>query len=780
MIKVALFLLLNCWVVPAWADPSDVLLDDFGEPIAREGGQAILPPVSQPKGIVAKKPTAPKGAKQDPAPLPTPVKPAAPAPAVAKAKIVPPAPAKKPVAPKTEEPAAADVEIFGGTESNPAAVPKTAPKVTKADQPATILPPVTIKIVPPLPGMVAPATFEKEEPKIVAPKVAKVPEASPAPEIFEKAPDPTPAPIVEAPKVAKVDSAPAPEIVAPKADKVSEPAPVVEAPKVTKAPLTSPAAPKPSETRPNESWVGKTQPQVNIFIEPNSGVNRAKKGDMALRPKAEVQAHPEEEEINITRDDDDSEKKDGRPVAKVPPAPNSDVEIFGEGQRVASGGEISAGTGAPADEEETDQSATGFQNDAGFKGKLDQRPVAKVVPVPGGAIFPPPSEREQIAKLPPPRTAHDREAVIEHLPIDINAYIDMSRTPNFIRINAHGYNIRNSPEFQTGRKDNIYDQNVAGSFYAVTRIKTDAEGVATGILVDGQERWVFMPWEKRNDFQYCESEACFADIKLGLEALTKPGSVDTASLLACGITGVDYEGRPVIEHLPRNIDANDLPPQTRSAAELEELNSRVDHSPKVRVAYGEDGCVVDSRNRSKPNFRGARTTRELKKSFIDYMTPYALEVQEATGLPAAVIIGQAALESRWGQSGLFTNTQNIFGHSCWREGRTQTIELKMGRDRKRISGSCDTPRPTGGYYLNFRNPQDSIYAYAANLLTTDHNYYPGVRAAVNRAKPEPADWREVVSGLREYDSPNPEYRSLVRSIILSNDLGKLENKKLCR
>jgi uncharacterized FlgJ-related protein len=379
-----------------------------------------------------------------------------------------------------------------------------------------------------------------------------------------------------------------------------------------------------------------------------------------------------------------------------------------------------------------------------------------------------------------PTVSGDDSAFQENAPVDIGQYVESQRTPKYIRINT-GHNVRSTPEFESARKDNIDFQTVPGSYFAVSRVVPVEDGVATGIYWNGEERWVFVPWKRKQDFQFCESEACFADLKQGLDAIASGAQLDPTDLLQCGITGVDAEGRPVMKPIPKSFKDVEIKPTPRQKEELKALDAKVNRAAKISSPTV-GSCVADSRNRPKPNFRAYRSVAELKKAFIDYMTPYALEVQEATGLPASVVIGQAALESGWGRSSLFSSTKNIFGHSCWRQGSSSSLSVNIFGKEKSIVGSCDTPRPAGagGYYLTFQSSQESVYAYASNLLSARHNFYPQVRSAVNGAKPKVANWRDVLAGLKNYDSPNPAYRDQVRTLILSNDLYKLEAKKLCR
>jgi peptidoglycan hydrolase FlgJ len=68
------------------------------------------------------------------------------------------------------------------------------------------------------------------------------------------------------------------------------------------------------------------------------------------------------------------------------------------------------------------------------------------------------------------------------------------------------------------------------------------------------------------------------------------------------------------------------------------------------------------------------------KAFIDKMWPHAVEAAKATGLPAHFIIGQAALESGWGQRQIKdadgTNSHNLFGIKAGRSWDGEVAAIK--------------------------------------------------------------------------------------------------------
>lgn len=82
-----------------------------------------------------------------------------------------------------------------------------------------------------------------------------------------------------------------------------------------------------------------------------------------------------------------------------------------------------------------------------------------------------------------------------------------------------------------------------------------------------------------------------------------------------------------------------------------------------------------------------------QQGFVDRMTPYAIQASQATGVPAQLMLGQAALESGWGKREIRmadgSNSFNLFGikaNTGW-GGKTAeilTTEYVNGIPRKQV------------------------------------------------------------------------------------------------
>ncbi len=140
-----------------------------------------------------------------------------------------------------------------------------------------------------------------------------------------------------------------------------------------------------------------------------------------------------------------------------------------------------------------------------------------------------------------------------------------------------------------------------------------------------------------------------------------------------------------------------------------------------------------------------------KQAFINWLKPAALYIQAQTGLPASIIIGQAAVETGWGTSTNFTKRNSMFGHSCW-NGASQTGQTQIGPNHYTWKGDCAANRPAneGGKYLVFANKENSLLAYLQNILMS-RGRYKGVQAEVKRAStgesPGIGDWSTIIKDI---------------------------------
>jgi len=243
---------------------------------------------------------------------------------------------------------------------------------------------------------------------------------------------------------------------------------------------------------------------------------------------------------------------------------------------------------------------------------------------------------------------------------------------------------------------------------------------------------------------------------------------------------------PVYNDLPGTLDSYLSPPDNPCEAIFE--NPIVDN--------GNEGgpCVnYDEKLYKKSTSEGIAwmnkegNSANKKQNFINYMAPIAVKVQQKTGLPASLIMAQAIQETGWGTSNLFAKGNAAFGHSCWSKQSSHTRKVQISdspAEFKDIKVKCKKKRPSseGGRYLTFENMEDSVWAYADNVLYNEKTakYYGKVRYAVKKAALEgkAASYRDVIPGLSSY-AADPGYQKKLGRLIKSKNLYKFDNLKLC-
>ncbi len=152
----------------------------------------------------------------------------------------------------------------------------------------------------------------------------------------------------------------------------------------------------------------------------------------------------------------------------------------------------------------------------------------------------------------------------------------------------------------------------------------------------------------------------------------------------------------------------------------------------------------------------------LQLDFIRRMAPYANQVSKETGVPATLMLGQAALESGWGQHEIRmpdgSNSHNLFGikaGSSWNGNIAEivTTEYRQGIPEKQK----DQFRAYGSYIEAFRD--------YANLLSNNPRYSQVL--AEGRATPDTA-YALQQAGY----ATDPQYaEKLIRIFRTINELG---------
>ncbi len=142
-------------------------------------------------------------------------------------------------------------------------------------------------------------------------------------------------------------------------------------------------------------------------------------------------------------------------------------------------------------------------------------------------------EEDTMAQAPPaaPEAPHEEEG-----PSELKTYIAKKKTPRYLRINIKDYNVRTSPDFSAKRADNIDFTSKSGDVFAVEAFQPMAYGASVQINVDGESRWVYVPFFKKDDFQFCESEACFTALADSLDFFLRGSGVNMDAARMCGVS----------------------------------------------------------------------------------------------------------------------------------------------------------------------------------------------------------------------------------------------------
>ncbi|MFK4568310.1 glycoside hydrolase family 73 protein [Enterococcus sp. UD-01] len=83
--------------------------------------------------------------------------------------------------------------------------------------------------------------------------------------------------------------------------------------------------------------------------------------------------------------------------------------------------------------------------------------------------------------------------------------------------------------------------------------------------------------------------------------------------------------------------------------------------------------LSDSPNTEEQKKDNAQVSKE---EFIDRISPHAQELQSSYGVLPSIIIGQAILESNWGQSTLASKYNNLFGIKAYGDQKKVNLETK--------------------------------------------------------------------------------------------------------
>lgn len=100
-------------------------------------------------------------------------------------------------------------------------------------------------------------------------------------------------------------------------------------------------------------------------------------------------------------------------------------------------------------------------------------------------------------------------------------------------------------------------------------------------------------------------------------------------------------------------------------------------SPESRVPSTE--TTLRNARRSTLGTQYSALTTDTKQDFVDRMLPHAEQASRRTGIPAQLMLGQAALESGWGKHEIRqadgSNSHNLFGIKAGKEWQGKVAEV---------------------------------------------------------------------------------------------------------
>lgn len=147
-----------------------------------------------------------------------------------------------------------------------------------------------------------------------------------------------------------------------------------------------------------------------------------------------------------------------------------------------------------------------------------------------------------------------------------------------------------------------------------------------------------------------------------------------------------------------------------------------------------------------------------KEEFIDKISPYAQELQASYGVLPSIIIGQAILESNWGQSTLAAKYNNLFGIKAYGDQKKINLETKEYVNEVWITIQGDFR-----VYNTWEESMDDHTKLFINGVTWNPRLYDKVLLATN--------YKEAAKALQEAGyATDPTYAEKVIGVIESYKL----------
>lgn len=157
------------------------------------------------------------------------------------------------------------------------------------------------------------------------------------------------------------------------------------------------------------------------------------------------------------------------------------------------------------------------------------------------------------------------------------------------------------------------------------------------------------------------------------------------------------------------------------------------------------------------------TNQLSQEQFIHRIATYAQELQSAYGILPSVVIGQAILESNWGQSKLASEYNNLFGMKAY--GNQPKINLET---QEYINEEWITIQGDFKIYNSWEESMDDHTQLFLKGVDWNPRLYEQVLLATN--------YKEAAQALQDAGyATDPTYAQKVIDVIESYDLAKYDN-----
>ncbi|MEW9094126.1 MAG: glucosaminidase domain-containing protein [Clostridiaceae bacterium] len=157
---------------------------------------------------------------------------------------------------------------------------------------------------------------------------------------------------------------------------------------------------------------------------------------------------------------------------------------------------------------------------------------------------------------------------------------------------------------------------------------------------------------------------------------------------------------------------------------------------------------------------------ESKKVFIEELTPTAIDIYKNYDILPSVAIGQAIIESNWGNSTLSSEHNNLFGIKSTKSWKGKTVDMKTSENYD------DTIVAT---FRAYDSQKDSLADYAQFLKNNQRYKENGVFNAVDYINQAKAIDKAGYSTKKDEDGKNM-YADLLIQIIKEYNLQLIDSK----